>query len=186
MKLKSCKICKKKYRAERQLQQTCSVECSIEYGKQHLANKSKEKKKTARKELMEFNRNDKTVLKRKAQILINKYARLRDERERGYKCCTCNHSSGQMDGGHFLPTSGYSAIRYNTNQIHQQCKRCNRFNGGMPKEYRLFMINKYGLEYVEKLESKKNETRSYDIDYYVKLIRVVKKKIKKLEKSLKS
>ena len=99
-------------------------------------------------------------------------------------CSACGHrNSGQFDGGHFLPTSGYSAIRYNTNQIHLQCKRCNRFNGGMPKEYRLFMINKYGLEYVEKLESTKIKTVLYSTEYYQKLIRVVRKKIKRLSKN---
>ncbi len=45
---------------------------------------------------------------------------------------------------------------------------------------RVFMINKYGLEYVEKLEATRNESRSYSIEYYQKLIRVVRKKIKKM------
>jgi hypothetical protein len=115
-----------------------------------------------------------------AQKLVNRYARLRDFKENGLRCVTCSSTTGKRDGGHFLPTSGYSAIRYNTNQIHQQCVNCNQYNGGRPKEYRVFMIKKYGLEYVENLESSRNKTRSYSVEYYQKLIRVVRKKIKKI------
>ena len=183
---KTCSICKKKFTPIRQLQPTCNkYECLLEYANKHLSNKAKEVKTEQRKALKAFNDSDKTVLKRNAQMLINRYARLRDERERGLVCCSCSHrDSGQFDGGHFLPTSGYSAIRYNTNQIHLQCKNCNRFNGGRPKEYRVFMINKYGLEYVEKLEATKNVTRSYSVEYYQKLIRVVREKTRKLKKNV--
>lgn len=185
MKLPKCKICKNEFVKTRPLQPTCTrYECMVDYANQHLSKSVKEKKKQDTKAKKEFNQNDKVYLKELAQRLVNKYARMRDEKERGYVCCTCGHRGGQMDGGHFLPTSGYSAIRYNTNQIHQQCKNCNRFNGGKPKEYRVFMIDKYGLDYVEKLESIKNTTRSYSTEYYQKLIRVVRKKIKRLEARL--
>jgi hypothetical protein len=179
------KQCKKDFIRKTNGQVVCCWQCGIEYAKQNQEKKDKAKKTQTRRELKAFNESDKTVLKRNAQMLINRYARLRDERERGLVCCSCSHrDSGQFDGGHFLPTSGYSAIRYNTNQIHLQCKNCNRFNGGRPKEYRIFMINKYGLEYVEKLEATKNVTRSYSVEYYQKLIRVVRKKLKKMEKML--
>lgn len=180
MKQKTCKICKNKFTPERQMQSVCGYQCSITYANQHLAKKAKEVKKENNNQLKAFRESDKTILKSLAQKLVNQYARKRDEKERGYICCTCGHTGGQMDGGHFLPTSGYSAIRYNTNQIHQQCKNCNRFNGGKPKEYRVFMINRYGLEYVEKLESTKNIKRIYTVEYYQKLIRVVRKKLKRL------
>jgi 5-methylcytosine-specific restriction endonuclease McrA len=166
-----CKICKKGYERQRQCQVVCSYECSLEYAKQQQIKK-------ARKAKTEFKRNDKSELKKLAQQLINRYARLRDEKERGLKCCTCGHDKGQFDGGHFLPTSTYPAIRYNTNQIHLQCKNCNRFNGGKPKEYREFMIKKYGINYIEKLEAQHRVSRNYTVEYYQKLIRVVRKKIK--------
>lgn len=185
MKMKTCKACKKSFLPKRDFQNTCDYKCAIQHAKNLQAKKESKKKTQARRELKAFNESDKTVLKRNAQMLVNRYARLRDERDRGLVCCTCNHrDSGQFDGGHFLPTSGYSAIRYNSNQIHLQCKNCNRFNGGMPKEYRVFMINKYGLEYVENLESQKGVFRSYSVEYYQKLIKVVRKKLKKLQLSL--
>ena len=185
MKLTKCKICKNEFVKTRPLQPTCTrYECMVDYANQHLSKSVKEKKKQANKSKKEFNQNDKVYLKELAQKIVNQYARIKDEKERGYVCCTCGHSSGQMDGGHFLPTSSYSAIRYNTNQIHLQCKKCNRFNGGMPKEYRIFMINRYGLQYVEKLEATKGELRQYSTEYYQKLISVIRRKTRKLQKTM--
>lgn len=184
MKLPKCKICKNEFVKTRPLQPTCTrYECMVDYANQHLSKSVKEKKKQDSKAKREFKQNDKVFLKELAQKIVNQYARMRDLKERGDVCCTCGFVGGQKDGGHFLPTSGYSAIRYNTNQIHIQCKRCNRFNSGMPKEYRLFMINKYGLEYVEKLEATRNVIRSYSTEYYQKLIRVVRKKLAKIKAS---
>jgi hypothetical protein len=180
MKQKKCKICKIKYVPERQLQQVCSPLCAIEYGNKHLAKNKLEKKKQINREKKDFNWEDKKWLKKTAQDEINRYARLRDNKERGLKCCTCPNNYGKMDGGHFLPTSGYSAIRYNTNQIHQQCVNCNRYNGGRRPEYTEFMINKYGPEYVENLEAMKNIIRPYSIEYYQRLIKIVRRKTKRL------
>lgn len=165
---------------------TCEkMKCRQDYAMKHLSNKVKEKKTQARRELRAFNESDKTVLKQLAQMLVNKYARLRDYLENGLRCVTCNSITGKRDGGHFLPTSGYSSIRYNTNQIHQQCVNCNQYNGGRYKEYRVFMIDKYSLEYVENLEAQKGVIRGYSVEYYQRLIKVVRKKINKLELKLK-
>lgn len=181
-----CKICKKVYERKSNSQVVCSYECSLEYGKKSVEKKAKEKKKQANIEKREFNKNDKTVLKRLAQITVNKYARFRDEYENGLRCCTCGKTDGKFDGGHFLPTSGYSAIRYNTNQIHLQCINCNQYNAGRYKEYKVFMIEKYGEEYVEALEATKTVHRRYTVEYYQKLIRVVKKKTKIIENRMKN
>jgi len=186
MKNPKCKICKNPYKRVRIGQVVCSGLCGIEYSRMIQAKHDKKRKQISRKELKQFNDSDKTVLKKNAQMLTNKYARLKDQLENGYRCCTCGHSEGQMDGGHFLPTSGYSSIRYNTNQIFQQCKRCNRFNGGMPKEYRVFMINRYGIDYVESLEAQKGVLRSYSVEYYQRLIKILRVKIRKIESKLRS
>lgn len=180
--LKKCKECGTKFKSFSIEHKCCCLDCGIAYG---IKEAPKQKMKENRQAKKEFNSTDKTKLKADAQKLVNKYARLRDQYERGYVCCTCGHTTGQMDGGHFLPTSSYSPIRYNTNQIHQQCKRCNQYNGGMRAEYAVFMTQKYGKEYVESLEAFKGVQRRYDVVYYQKLIRVVTKKLKIVETKLK-
>lgn len=186
MKEKTCKNknCKKKFTHENGLIGWCSPTCGYEYSKQLKEKKQKKDKTEARIALREFKKSDKPVLKELAQKLINQYSRKRDEYENGLRCCTCGKTDGKFDGGHFLPTSGYSAIRYNTNQIHLQCVNCNQYNGGRYKEYRLFMIDKYGIEYVEALEATKTVQRGYSVEYYQKLIKVVRKKLEKVKKKL--
>ena len=185
IKQKTCKECKEKFTPTRQLQPTCTkYKCMVDYADKHLSKKVKEKKKENNKAKVEFNWNDKSWLKKTAQDDINKYSRLRDQYENGIRCCTCPKKDGKMDGGHYLPTSGYSSIRYNTNQIHQQCVNCNRYNSGRRTEYTAFMIEKYGKEYVDKLNDTKDVLRGYSVAYYQKLIPIVRKKIKKMEKNL--
>jgi len=186
MKPKQCKNknCCNKFTPERQFQTTCGWECSIEYAKQLKEKKAKDATKQNNIAKRAFKASDRSIIKEKAQRLVNKYARLRDQYENGYRCCTCGIAKGKMDGGHFLPTSTYSAVRYNTNQIHQQCVNCNRYNAGRRAEYKIFMIEKYGEEYVQKLEALQGVTRSYSTEYLLKLIRVVNKKIKIIEKKI--
>lgn len=175
---KKCKHCKEWFTPQRPLQMVCgdNIECAIEYSKVAVK-KQREQTKRA------FRNNDKSLLKEKVQKLANRYGRLRDEFNRGYGCCTCDKKDGKMDGGHFLPTSSYRPIRYNVNQIHQQCIRCNQYNNGMSKEYRVFMISKYNLEYVEELESNKQGDRKYTVDYFQKYLRIIGKRLKKMQKS---
>ena len=178
MRLKICRNCKKKFTPDRPMQTTCCFECAIAYANR----KQKEKKrKEIHKKKKEFRENDRVWLRKEAQRVVNRYARLRDEAERGHVCCTCGITTGKFDAGHFLPTGSYSAVRYVTKQLHLQCQSCNRFNGGMPKEYRVFMIKKYGLKYVEWLESQ-NKPRSYSSEYLLRLIKIAKKRVKRYEK----
>lgn len=187
-KQRTCKICKEKFEPNPNLflPPTCEKsECRYEYAMKHLNKKAKAVTKQNNIAKRAFKASDRSIIKEKAQRLINKYARLRDQYENGYRCCTCGITKGKMDGGHFLPTSTFSAIRYNTNQIHQQCVNCNRYNAGRRTEYKIFMIEKYGEEYVQKLEALQGVTRSYSTEYLLKLIKVVNKKIKIIEQKIK-
>lgn len=178
---KTCRICHDRFTPTRTFQKNCSEGCDAI---QKVRDREKVKKKENTKVKKEFHENDRVLLRAKAQKLVNKYARLRDQYENGYRCCSCGITKGKMDGGHFLPTSSYSAIRYNTNQIHQQCVGCNQYRNGMPIEYKKFMVNKYGDEYVNKLQLLKGVTRRYSTEYLQKLIKIVSRKIKIMEKKI--
>lgn len=182
-KIITCRICKKKFEQLRPSQIVCSPECGLELVEKEKRKKAKSQKLEWNKAKREHKNNDKSYLTARAQSLINKYARLRDERQRGHICCTCN-GKGKMDGGHFLPVLTHKSIRFNVNQIHQQCVKCNQHNSGMRHEYKIFMINKYGLEYVEQLEASKGALKSYSIEYLQRLIKITNKKINILTKSI--
>lgn len=176
-----CKTCKAPFKQNRIGQKTCEVypyECSIEYGKSN-------KKKEIRKKKTVFKQSDKSLLKDQVQALANRIGKISHILEVGNDICvTCGKIGGKKDGGHFLPTSTYPAIRYYTKQIKPQCITCNQYNGGMPIEYTSCMIEKYGIEFVKDLQSQKRVTRKYSLEYYQKYKKVMTKRKNKLEKRL--
>jgi len=171
---KKCKNCNDWFTPEREMQTTCGIPCAIAY-----ANKDNVKQKEINKQKREFRQSDKTILKEKVQKLANKYGRLREFSRGNVFCVTCGAKNVKFDGGHFLPTSTYPSIRYYTLQINPQCVNCNQYNGGKPKEYREYMIKRFGLKKVEDLEAQHRVSRKYTVEYYQKYLRVMSKRLKK-------
>lgn len=172
MKEKKCKMCKSSFIPTRPMQTICSFECSIEYAK----NKNKtEREKKARKVKKEFKENDKSTLLKLAEKVVNTYVRLRDLNK---PCCSCGHfGDRQFHAGHFQNVGGHQQLRFYTLNIHKQCSICNNWKSSNNEQYRPFMINKYGLEFVESLESNQ-ERGNYSVEYLQRLIKVFRKKIK--------
>lgn len=181
MKQKSCKICKNKFTPERQMQSVCSYECSLAYANQHLSKSVKEKKKTARAELIKYNQSDVKLRMELAKKIVQKYVRLRDFND---PCISCRKPfAKQWDGGHYMNAQYFSAIRFNTLNIHKQCSHCNDWNNENKQTYRIHLIDKIGLDKVEWLEAQ-NQTVKYDAEYLNKLIKTFRKKIRRLEARL--
>ncbi len=157
----------------------CHYTCATAYAKEV---KAERKRKDQNKSKAELRNTDKVLISKDVQKIANRIGKLKEMIKGNLDCCTCGGRSPQMDGGHWLPTSTYSPIRYNVCQINPQCKSCNRFNGGMPKEYREYMIEKVGLEKVLWFESHKGTTMRYSLDYLLRYKRVMGKKLKKMEK----
>ena len=180
MKEKKCKMCKSSFIPTRPMQTICSFECSIEYAK----NKNKtEREKKARKVKKEFKENDKSTLLKLAEKVVNTYVRLRDLNK---PCCSCGHfGDRQFHAGHFQNVGGHQQLRFYTLNIHKQCSICNNWKSSNNEQYRPFMINKYGLEFVESLESNQ-ERGNYSVEYLQRLIKVFRKKIKLYERKFRS
>ena len=178
MKAKPCKVCKEKFRPERQLQQVCSYECSIEYAKKHLSKAAKEEKKQANKAKREFNQNDKTYLKELAQKVFNTYIRMRDK---DLPCISCGTTNDiQYHAGHFKPAGGFSYLRFDENNVHKQCVRCNSNLAGNLIPYRIALIEKIGIDEVERLEQP-NQIKRWTVEEYREVIAKYRKKTKELQ-----
>jgi len=172
---RTCKVCGKKYIPDRQFQVVCgNIQCAIAYGKKKITSNNRKAKR-------EYKSNNKSELMKKAQQLANKIGRARSNYLGFNYCVTCGKRDGLMHGGHFLPTSTYSAIRFNVSQIHNQCYSCNCARSGMPKEYREFMIVVYGEEKVEWLESHKGTTRKYTVEYLNKYLKTMRKYLRRID-----
>jgi len=115
-----------------------------------------------------------------AKKSFQKWVRLRDE---ALSCISCGTDKAKSwHGSHFYSANLYSGLIFDERNVHKSCDYCNVFLHGNLLEYRKGLIARYGLEYVEQLESISNESRVYK---YTKeeLIQIKKKyddKIKSL------
>jgi hypothetical protein len=89
------------------------------------------------------------------QTLANRYARLRDcFGEEGTGCISCGlwFPFEKLHGGHFIPVSRKnSALRFNEDNIHGQCARCNTFLHANLANYYINLVSKIGRERVDYL-----------------------------------
>ena len=65
--------------------------------------------------------------------------------------------------------------------IHSQCVKCNRYNSGNAVDYRIRLIEKIGVDRVERLECD-NAPKSFTIDYLSRLQKIFLKRSRHLKK----
>lgn len=157
---------------------TCEkYECRVAYSEKHLSKKAKEKKTQVNKEKREHKAKDKTILRELAQKLFNQYIRLRDA---SLPCVSCGTTNDiQYHAGHYKPAGGFSYLRFDENNVHKQCVRCNTYLSGNLVPYRVALIEKIGIEEVERLEQP-NQIKSWDADELQEIIKKYRQKIKEM------
>lgn len=104
----------------------------------------------------------------KALSAIQKARKLQEANALGFvQCISCGkliHIS-EADGGHFIPRQ-YRATELIPENVHPQCRTCNRFDYGNQIGYRKGLIAKYGTSYEQRLElifeAQKGSTEAYD------------------------
>ena len=180
IKQKKCRICKKYFQPKNSLQVVCSMGCAII----HAENT---KKKRERCELKEGRERLKTYTEwqDEAKAQVQRYARLRDE-IRGYGCISCGTltpRNGRFEGGHYRNSKMYSAIRFNTFNIHRQCHYCNHHLSGNLLEYKRNLTQRLGVDKVEWLEAQ-TQVRKYTIEELKRIKRIFTKRANKLAKKL--
>ena len=83
-----------------------------------------------------------------ATVHFNKYIRQRDE---GKGCVSCG-AYNFSDAGHFYSAGHYPNLRFNEDNVHGQCKRCNLFLSGNLNEYRKRIPERIGDDGLAKLD----------------------------------
>jgi len=96
--------------------------------------------------------------KAKAWMWFSRFIRLRDSKDGMAKCCSCDYTGsvfgkGCLQAGHFV-SGRNNSILYDPRNCHAQCSMCNRWKGGAPVPYEMFMRARYGLEVVEELKQR--------------------------------
>jgi hypothetical protein len=174
---KKCKYskCKKEFMPWSTTQTTCNnPTCAFGYAAEKKAKKEKREHVTAKKS---FNLSDKPLQKKLTQALVNKYIRLRDDDR---TCISCLKYTGQMQAGHYLSVGSHPNLRYAARNIHKQCATCNNHLSGNLLEFRKGLIKRYGVAFVESLESDQTP-RKFSNDEVILIGKYYKGMIKEME-----
>jgi hypothetical protein len=115
-----------------------------------------------------------------AQIVFNKYIRERDK-NKNETCISCKTIPKKSNAGHFWNANNHWNVRFDEDNVHLQCERCNSFLSGNLIEYRANLITKIGAERFSQLEAKARVTRKFTKDELKEIIKKYKQKIKDME-----
>ena len=180
LKDKKCKVCSVLFTPLRPLQACCTWECANLYAKE--LNEKKEKKDwQKRKAKMKSDIMTLSDWLKIAQQHFNTFIRNRDK-DKGCISCGKELRKGNTDAGHYFSSGGHYNVRFNEDNVHGQCSRpCNKDKSGNLIEYRNGLINRIGIERLEKLDQIANETRKFTIDE----VKEIAEKYKKLNKIIK-
>jgi len=150
---KKCKSCGKKFQPWNTLQTSCkSVACALEVGRQE---QERQKKRETRERKQKLKTRQDWL--KEAQVVFNRYIRLRDEQE---PCISCGsppsgpkNGGSTRDAGHYRTTKACPALRFDERAVHSQCVRCNRYLSGNKEGYIAGLRERLGVEVVEALDS---------------------------------
>lgn len=101
----------------------------------------------------------------KLDTVFSEYIRLRDSRPFGYKCFRCI-SCGQIkpieqaDAGHFIGRT-HMATRFDEDNVHSECRSCNRFSADHMVYYYKNLVKKIGQEKVDLLTARARGTKKW-------------------------
>lgn len=168
-----CKNCKEKFEPMRFNQKYCFNKMCVDAWIQEA--KVKNWKKTKKK--MQENLETIQDLVKSAQIVFNKYIRLRDKHE---LCISCKQTPKKSNAGHYYNANNHWNVRFDENNVHLQCEHCNTFLSGNLINYRENLLKKIGAEEFNVLEGKSKVTRKFTKDELKGIIDTYKKKIKNI------
>lgn len=93
------------------------------------------------------------VLSKLIQKAARKFHAYIRERDQGQPCISCGKFA-PLQAGHFYSAGHYPALRFNEDNVHGQCKKCNYFLSGNLTEYEKNLRKKIGDDRVEALHLK--------------------------------
>jgi hypothetical protein len=169
-----CKNCKEKFEPKTFLQKYCfKDECMKVF-----VEKTKEKAWKEKKQKMQQDLETVQDYIKMAQIIFNKYIRLRDK---GQVCISCQKKPLKENAGHFFNANNHYNVRFDERNVHLQCEHCNTYLSGNLIEYQRNLIHKIGIENYQQLEAEARKTRKFTKDELKEIMAEYKKKIKEIE-----
>ncbi|WP_258087485.1 recombination protein NinG [Xenorhabdus bovienii] len=161
---RKCKECGERYEPERQLQNTCSVQCAIARAKKQEQEKREELERRRKKdnEIKQKLARDKLKTRRLAVKPLSHFARQAQtafnafirERDCGHPCISCGRNTGaKMNAGHYRTVGSCPELRFDEDNCHIQCEHCNSYLSGNIENYTPRLIEKIGQARFDQLMS---------------------------------
>lgn len=190
-----CRICKALYTRTRAMQPTCGrFECQVEYAEQaaekHKSRRDKQSKREEREDRAKV-RARLDALKTVPQLIAEAdsafcaYIRERDK-QAGYPCISSGRpldwSGNAVDAGHYRSRGAASHLRYDEANCHAQSKHDNRYLAGNIVAYRAGLIDRIGLDEVERIEND-NSTHKWTREELLEIIEEYKDKLRQIKKT---
>lgn len=191
---KKCPICSTEYIPRSSLQKVChNYRCAIAFNKkrdEELAAREQRKQDRLQRDDLRQRREKLKGLaewEKEAQTAFNRYIRWRDF---GKDCAShdgplisnSNYLTGSaVDASHYLSRGARSHLRFNVFNVHSACTKCNRQLSGNAVEFRIRLIQRIGLERVERLEAN-NTPRKFDIEYLKRVKSIFTRRARHYEK----
>ena len=173
--MKKCKHCKERFTPAHFNQKYCfNKECTKVWIESEKEKQWKKKKAKLKQDLMTVQDYVKI-----AQQVFNKYIRQRDK---GNKCISCGKNIKQNEtvhASHYKPAGTCWATRFNEDNVHVSCVKCNNFLSGNLSEYRIRLVEKIGIARVEEVERLSATTKKFTVEELKEIINIYKNKLKK-------
>jgi len=168
VKTHKCKVCRAAYTKRSPWQLACGIECAVKIAKRakDLASLAVEKRSRADTKQRKDALKTRSDWVKDAQVAFNGYVRARDMHQACISCgvaLTVGAVGGGYDCGHYRSVGSAPHLRFDDQNAHGQCKKCNRYLSGNAIEYRRLLIGRIGQIAVERLEADQC-VRKYTID----------------------
>ena len=179
-KLHKCavKACRKPFVKRSMSHVACGPECAAIVA-QEKRQAQERKEDRARKQAMKTRGN----WIADAQVAFNRFIRLRDQLA-GRNCISSGKpldwSGNNVDAGHYRSRGSAPHLRFDERNCHAQSKQENRYASGNATDYRIGLIARYGLAFVEALE-RDQTPRKWTIPELVAIRDEYRLKYKKLQ-----
>jgi len=108
-------------------------------------------------------------VKKKAQEEFNYFIRDRDIQN--IDACISCPSGAIQHAGHYFSIGAHPGLRFDEDNVHGQCIRCNNFLHGNLANYKENLIKKIGIEKFNALDARKNKlVKRTKLDYIEKFL----------------
>lgn len=166
-----CKNCKDKFEPIRFNHKYCLKDECIRAFVTEVKEKSWKETKARLKDGLKTNQD----WLKEAQIIFNKYIRLRDS---GLLCISCNTLPKKKNAGHYFSSGGHSNVRFDEDNVHLQCEHCNTYLSGNLLNYQIGIEKRIGADRLIGLQGRAHIEKRWTVDELKEIIKKYKKKVR--------